>query len=85
QKSTVYRVLQELLTNTNKHSQASIIVINFSHSGKSIVINYKDNGVGTELIKGNGLQNTVNRIHSINGSITFESEKEKGFKAIITI
>lgn len=85
QKSTIYRVLQELLTNTNKHSQASIIVINFSYTGKSIVINYKDNGIGTELIKGNGLQNTENRIHSINGSITFESETEKGFKAIITI
>ncbi|AGC75949.1 tetratricopeptide TPR_2 [Nonlabens dokdonensis DSW-6] len=85
QKTTVYRILQELLTNMKKHSNASIVVVSFEQSGKSFIINYKDNGQGTALIKGNGLQNTENRIHSINGTITFESAIEKGFKATIRI
>lgn len=84
-KSTLYRVLQELLTNMRKHSGASIVVFNFISSSNTITIKYNDNGVGTKLLKGNGLQNTENRINSINGTITFESELEKGFKAIITI
>ncbi len=85
QKTTIYRVLQELLTNMKKHSDASIVILSFEKSGKSLIINYKDNGKGTAIIKGNGLQNTENRIHSINGSITFESEIGKGFKAVIMI
>lgn len=85
QKSTIYRVLQELLTNMRKHSHASIVVLSFDQSGTSLIINYKDNGQGTAIIKGNGLQNTENRIHSIKGTITFESEIDKGFKATITI
>ena len=85
QKPTVYRVLQELLTNMRKHSEASFVFINFSSTGNSININYKDNGMGADLVKGNGLQNIENRIHSINGTIAFESEIGKGFKAIITI
>lgn len=84
-RSTIYRILQELLTNMRKHSKASIVVLSFKQQGQQLVINYKDNGKGTDLTKGNGLQNAENRIHSINGTITFESELEKGFKAIITI
>jgi signal transduction histidine kinase len=68
-----------------KHSEASFVFINFSSTGNSISINYKDNGVGAHLIKGNGLQNMENRVHSINGSITFESEIGNGFKSIIRI
>ena len=85
QKTTIYRVLQELLTNMKKHSNASIVVLSFEKSGKYLIINYKDNGIGTSLTKRNGLQNTENRIQSINGTITFESEINKGFKAIIMI
>ena len=78
-------MLQELLTNMKKHSNASIVVLSFEKSGKYLIINYKDNGIGTSLTKRNGLQNTENRIQSINGTITFESEINKGFKAIIMI
>jgi signal transduction histidine kinase len=85
QKSSLYRVFQELLTNMRKHSEASFVFINFSSTGNSISINYKDNGKGTQLVKGNGLKNMENRINSINGSIAFESEIGKGFKAVIRI
>ena len=84
-KITVERVLRELMTNMKKHSQASVVILSFKEDGKKIHVNYKDDGVGCEIKKNNGLLNVENRIHSIEGSITFSSEKGKGFLAEITV
>lgn len=83
-KTALYRVLQELMTNMKKHSSASIVVLAFNQSEK-LKINYSDNGVGCIIKKNNGLQNTENRIKSINGTINFESQINEGFKAKILI
>lgn len=84
-KITLFRVLQELMTNMRKHSKASLVALTVQASGKKIMIDYKDNGVGCKLIKHNGLHNTENRMASINGTITFESEPGSGFKVQITV
>ena len=84
-KTTLYRVLQELMTNMRKHSEASIVVLNFNQLNTKITIDYTDNGVGCDLVKGNGLLNTENRIKSINGTLTFTSQINKGFKAQLKI
>ncbi len=84
-KITVYKVLQELLINMKKHSKASLVVISFLETKGKLEIKYSDNGVGCTIKKGNGLENTENRIQAINGTITFESKENKGFKAIINI
>jgi signal transduction histidine kinase len=86
-KVTIYRVLQELMVNMKKHSQALIVVIKFDISLKKIFIDYTDNGKGcdkNEIIK-NGLQNMENRILSAKGTITFDTEPDKGFKVKITL
>jgi len=86
-KLTVYRVLQELLVNMKKHSQAKNVVIQFSMEEKKAKITYSDNGVGmqaSEILFKNGLQNAENRIHAIGGHIIFESEPGKGLQATIT-
>lgn len=85
QKQTIHRVLHELLINMKKHSQATVVVVSFEQDQKKIIINYRDNGHGCDLIKGNGLQNAENRIASINATITFETEVHKGFRATITV
>jgi signal transduction histidine kinase len=82
---TIYKVLQELLINMKKHSHASLVVVVFKKEHKNIQINYSDNGVGSDLKTHIGLQNTENRIHSINGTITFDTNPNKGFKAKISI
>ncbi|WP_323787914.1 tetratricopeptide repeat-containing sensor histidine kinase [Psychroserpens sp.] len=82
---TIYKVLQELLINMKKHSQASIVLLVFQKEKKKLNISYNDNGIGSALRKGNGLQNTENRIKSINGTIIFETEPSKGFKTKISI
>ncbi|MGJ8550906.1 tetratricopeptide repeat-containing sensor histidine kinase [Winogradskyella wichelsiae] len=84
-RTTIYKVLQELLINMKKHSQASVAVLIFKNEGKKTIIAYSDNGVGGEFKKNTGLQNVENRIVSINGTITFETEPNKGFKTKIVI
>ncbi|MDR7212662.1 ATP-binding protein [Flavobacterium piscis] len=86
-KVTIYRVLQELMVNMKKHSQALLVVIKFDISSKKIFIDYTDNGKGCDknkIIK-NGLQNMENRILSTKGTITFDTEPDKGFKVKITL
>lgn len=85
QKTAVYRGFQELLVNMKKHSQATHVLISFQKSGNKIKGVFKDNGRGCDLFKGNGLSNVETRIKSVNGTITFESQKEKGFTATIII
>jgi len=84
-KTTLYRVLQELMTNMKKHSEATLVALVFSNTNKKIKIDYTDNGKGCDLKKQNGLLNTENRIETIKGTINFESQKDNGFKATITI
>ncbi|WP_347343862.1 ATP-binding protein [Flavobacterium sp. LC2016-01] len=86
-KITIHRVLQELMVNMKKHSEASVVVLKFETGSNKIFINYSDNGKGSEkskIIK-NGLQNMENRILSVKGAITFETEPQKGFKVKITM
>jgi signal transduction histidine kinase len=85
-KEQLYRVIQELLTNMKKHSEASLVGITFTKIKKQIIIKYVDNGKGatkTQLLAKNGLQNVENRIAEIKGTITFESSPNEGFKAEI--
>uniref|UniRef100_UPI004049D948 tetratricopeptide repeat-containing sensor histidine kinase n=1 Tax=Gelidibacter sp. TaxID=2018083 RepID=UPI004049D948 len=84
-KYAIYRVLQELMTNMKKHSDATHVVVTFSQRGSRVHIVYKDNGKGCELHKQTGLQNAENRIKAIKGTITFDSEPHKGFQATLLI
>jgi len=87
-KTTVYRVLQELLVNMKKHSNANLAVINFKETDKNIIINYSDNGNGADLTQlsfKNGLHNVENRIQSIKGNVEIDSHPGKGFKILLKI
>ena len=84
-KDTIYMVLGELMTNNKKHSQSTLALISFEQNRKKLRMVYQDNGIGTALKKGNGMQNMEFRIRAINGSISFESELNKGLKVEILI
>jgi len=78
----VYRVLQELLVNMKKYSEATLVLVTFSVEKNKLSVAYQDNGKGVENFSvKNGLQNMEIRIKSVGGFITFESKQEKGFKA----
>jgi len=86
-KITISRVLQELMVNMKKHSKANLVVIKFENDPKSILINYTDNGKGCDkmtMVK-NGLKNMESRIQAVKGTINFETEPDKGFRAKMSI
>lgn len=83
-KAEIFLVMQELLTNMKKHSQASRVILSFKQENKQVMINYSDNGIGISVLKPkNGLQNTVSRISSLKGDVIFETENVNGLKIII--
>ena len=86
-KIALYRVLQELMVNMKKHSECTLVAIAFKNNHTTLEITYSDNGKGiqNQLHTKNGLQNVENRIFSINGTINFDTEPNKGFKVKITI
>lgn len=87
-KVVIYRVLQELMVNMKKHSEASIVSLNFRETNSKLKFNYNDNGKGfssADLKKGAGLINVENRIDSIGGSFNFPAKTNNGFSAQIII
>jgi signal transduction histidine kinase len=87
-KENLYRILQELLTNMKKHSNANFVAVTFTKDAENIHVKYVDNGCGVDLktltLK-NGLDNVESRMVDLKGSITFESVPNKGFKAFIKL
>ena len=86
-KVDIHRVFQELFVNMKKHSQCTLVGISIKTDKNRIEATYSDNGIGTSNLLNlkNGLQNAENRIHSLKGTITFDTEPNKGFKVKITI
>ena len=84
-KTAIFRVIQELMTNMKKHSQAQIVILSFDEMKHKVLIKYSDDGIGCAMKKNNGLLNAENRITSLKGKFTLQSEKNKGFKATIII
>lgn len=86
-RTEVHHVLQELMINMRKHSEASNVLIRFENTETNLQIYYSDNGQGIKIGKtyGNGLKNTVSRIKSLAGDINFASEEGKGLKVEVKI
>ncbi|UMY65281.1 MULTISPECIES: hypothetical protein [unclassified Flavobacterium] len=81
----VYRVIQELLTNMRKHSDAQLVTLRFGLENRSLSVHYGDNGTQKGTRRPNGLRNVENRIRVVKGRFTFGFEDGKGFRASFTI
>jgi len=74
----VYRIFLELLNNSIKHSKASKIGVSINIVNDTLNFEFYDDGIGfnatevTELKKGIGLNNIINRIRARNGHIEFK-------------
>jgi signal transduction histidine kinase/ligand-binding sensor domain-containing protein len=73
---TVFRVLQELITNSVKHSHARKISLHINSFEDMLSIVYEDNGKGFTADNGNsgfGLYNIESRVRSVQGKMKFET------------
>ena len=81
---TVYRVTQELITNSVKHSNAKLIDIQLFTEKERICVQVNDNGIGFDPAKldpskkGSGLNTMRNRITAFNGQFEILSQPGKG-------
>lgn len=87
---TLYRVVQELLSNTVKHAEATEINIMISKLSKeAFILTYQDNGKGMDAVaikkSGMGMQNIESRLGMIKADYTITSTPGKGFKIVINL
>jgi len=78
---TLYRFVQEALTNVLKHAHADRVRIQLHYKNKGILLSISDNGSGfsvTEKSGGTGLLGIEERINLVGGTLTISSHAGKG-------
>lgn len=85
-----FRVLQEVIHNTFKHSQAKNFTIALTHTEKSFLIETWDDGIGFEWDQnkpqqGLGMRNLLSRMDILKGQVFLETELKKGTHYLFTI
>lgn len=85
----LYRIIQELVNNTLKHSNANKINLATKQTSADFTFTYQDNGNNFEmkkLSKGNGIgwQNIYSRLELVDGTIDI-AEKSGGFYAVLNV
>jgi signal transduction histidine kinase len=80
-------VLQELMVNMSKHSKATQAYVGFTAKDDRLIFEYRDDGIGLDgkETAGKGMQNTVSRIETLNGTINFEGAEAKGLRVLIQL
>lgn len=87
---TLFRMIQEIITNTIKHARASEITISLTQDEDSINIIIEDNGKGfnpkaINKKEGMGLANIEKKTEQLNGTFNIDSFEGKGTTIIIDI
>jgi PAS domain S-box-containing protein len=78
-KITLYRILQEALTNVAKHSGADVVAIEFAHSPTAVKVDVVDNGCGfdAEAVVASstrlGIHSMRERAVMLGGTVSFSS------------
>jgi len=86
----LFRISQELVSNTLKHAQASAITLQLTMHKDALNLIVEDNGIGfdTKVVKskeGMGLENLKARVAHLNGTIEIDSVIERGTTVVIDV
>lgn len=84
----LYRIAQEVINNTAKHSDAKNFYIENFSDANNIILILKDDGIGYDFAsveKGYGLNNMINRAKDISAKIDFERLENKYTQIKITL
>ena len=88
---SVYRIMQECLTNIRKYAQARqvTIILNVDSVTKQLIVSIQDDGQGMDLSqrrkRGLGLIGMRERVQALDGQWQLESAPEQGVKIVFTI
>lgn len=76
-KIELYRIIQELMSNVIKYSQADVVDLQITRGEEYLSLMFEDNGVGFDTrittTHGIGLKNIRSRINALNGTCSIES------------
>ena len=79
----------ELVNNSLKHSECERIIIDVNKIDNNIVIDYRDNGKGFNIVEvenaGMGLSNIKSRISSLGGKMRIDAKPNGGMSAHIAV
>lgn len=85
-KTHLYRIIQECVNNTLKHSGATALKITIYKENELLKLTYQDNGKGIrkqDFSSGMGFMSIRERVRIINGILNLDEKQEKGFKLSI--
>jgi signal transduction histidine kinase len=88
---SLYRIIQEFLSNIMKYSQASQVYLGLTQHEDELVLTIEDDGIGYDLSKfknsqGNGWRNINTRLNLIKGEMEVDTQEgRKGSSILITI
>jgi len=88
---SIFRIIQELITNIIKHAQANTATIHLVNHGDSLNIMVEDDGLGfnpqhiSARSQGMGISSIDKRVNHLDGSLTIESAPGEGATVIIDI
>ncbi len=82
QRTSIYRIVQEALTNCARHAKARNVLVSVCAEGTHVILVVQDDGVGFDATarsrSGLGLLGIQERVQDLEGSLRISSEKNKG-------
>ena len=87
-KVTLFRIVQEQVKNTIKHSKAKNLTIHLDSIDDNVQLIIEDDGVGfdtKQIRKGIGLSNIYDRTRFYNGKLQIKASPGQGCKMIVEI
>lgn len=93
EEDTLYRCVQESMTNAVRHGHATEIHISLTRRDNLLTIDVRDNGLGggEEVQEGFGLRHMRERLELLGGSLTFgnradlDGDGERGFYIVVSL
>ena len=87
-KETVYRIIQEQLTNIIRHAKAKKAIIKLQNTDAALFLYIEDDGIGfnqSQSRKGVGITNILNRVETYNGATRIITAPGKGCRLEVSI
>ncbi|MEY4778070.1 MAG: hypothetical protein RIS13_818, partial [Bacteroidota bacterium] len=87
-KIMMFRVLQELSSNTFKYANANKVDITIEQNKKGMQMLYKDDGIGFEMAtvkKGIGLKSILSRVEFYGGDVKIKTNPGEGIEVFINL
>jgi len=86
---TVFRVIQESLTNVARHARTDFVMVSVDARGQMLEFSIEDNGLGFDVsektFNSNGLVGMTERVVLLQGKLTIDSKPGKGTRIAVKL